>query len=69
MILGSEKLKDFLRNKYGLEHGGITADGRFSLVIVECIGACDGAPSMLVNVDSYDNLTEKKIDVILGKYR
>ena len=69
MILGSEKLKDFLGSKYGLEPGGTTDDGRFSLVIVECIGACDGAPSMLVNEKSYDNLTEQNIDVILGKYR
>ena len=68
MILGSEKLKDFLGSKYGLEPGGTTADGRFSLIIVECIGACDEAPSMLVNEDSYGNLTEQNIDVILGKY-
>jgi NADH-quinone oxidoreductase E subunit len=68
MILGSEKLKDFLGSKYGLEPGGTTADGRFSLIIVECIGACDDAPSMLVNEDSYGNLTEQNIDVILGKY-
>lgn len=69
MILGSEKLQDILGIKYGLEPGGITADGRFSLIIVECIGTCDGAPSMLVNEDSYVNLTEQNIDVILGKYR
>ncbi len=68
MILGSEKLKDFFGSKYGMEPGGTTADGRFSLIIVECIGACDDAPSMLVNEDSYGNLTEQNIDVILGKY-
>ena len=68
MILGSEKLKDLLLSKYGLEPGGTTADGRLSLMIVECIGACDVAPSMLVNEDSYGNLTEQNINVILGKY-
>ncbi|MDA8082548.1 MAG: NADH-quinone oxidoreductase subunit NuoE [Nitrospiraceae bacterium] len=69
MILGAERLVDFLKNKYGLEPGGTTADGRFSLVIMECIGACGTAPAMLVNDDFYENLTEKYIDEILEKYR
>ena len=69
MILGAEKLVDFLKNKYGLEPGGTTEDNRFSLVIMECIGACGTAPAMLVNDDFYENLTEKYIDEILGRYK
>jgi NADH:ubiquinone oxidoreductase subunit E len=69
MILGAETLVDFLKNKYGLEEGGITPDGRFSLVIMECIGGCDVAPVMLVDNDFYGNLTEEKIDNILGRYK
>lgn len=69
MILGAEKLVDFLKNKYGLEPGGTTQDGRFSLVIMECIGACGTAPAMLVNDDFYENLTEKYVEEILGKYK
>ncbi|TAL26774.1 MAG: NAD(P)H-dependent oxidoreductase subunit E [Nitrospirae bacterium] len=69
MILGAEKLVDFLKNKYGLEPGGITPDGRFSMVIMECIGACGTAPAMLVNDDFYENLTEKSLEEILGKYK
>ncbi len=69
MILGAERLADFLKNKYGLEPGGTTADGRFSLVIMECIGACATAPAMLVNNDFYENLTEKYIEEIFGKYK
>jgi len=69
MILGAEKLVDFLKNKYGLEPGGTTADDRFSLVIMECIGACGTAPAMLVNDDFYENLTEKYIEEILEKYK
>jgi len=67
-LSGAEKLADFLKNTYGLEPGGTTADGRFSLVIMECIGACGTAPAMLVNDDFYENLTEKYIDEILKKY-
>jgi len=69
MILGAEKLADFLKNKYGLEPGGTTPDKRFSLVIMECIGACGTAPAMLVNDDFYENLTEKYIGEILEKYK
>ncbi len=68
MILGAEKLVDFLRNRYGLEPGRTTPDNRFSLVIMECIGACDNAPAMLVNDDLYGNLTEKYIQEIFEKY-
>jgi len=69
MILGAEKLVDFLKNTYGLEPGGISPDGRFSLVIMECIGACGTAPAMLVNEDFYENLTETYLTEILGKYQ
>lgn len=69
MILGAEKFVDFLKTQYGLEPGGTTADGRFSLVIMECIGACGTAPAMLVNDDFYENLTENYINEILGQYK
>ncbi len=69
MILGAERLVDFLKKRYGLEPGGTTPDGRFSLVIMECIGACGTAPAMLVNDDFHENLTEKYLDEILGRYK
>ncbi len=69
MVLGAEKLLDFLKDRFGLEHGGTTKDGRFSLIIMECIGACESAPSMLVNEDSYGSLTGQKIIEILEKYK
>lgn len=69
MILGAERLVDFLRTKYGMEPDNTTQDGRFSLVIMECIGACGTAPAMLVNTDFYDNLTEKRIEEILETYK
>ena len=69
MILGAEKLVDFLKSRFGVEPGGISPDGRFSLVIMECIGACGTAPAMLVNDDFYENLTEKYIEEVLEKYK
>ncbi len=69
MILGAEKLVYFFENKYGVFPNGTSQDGRFSLVIMECIGACGTAPAMLVNTDFYDNLSEKTIEEILEKYK
>ena len=69
MILGAEKLVDFLKTKYGVEPNGTSEDGRFSLVIMECIGACGTAPAMLVNTDFHEDLTEKSLEEILEKYK
>ena len=69
MILGSERLLDFLMKRYGIKPDGTSQDGRFSLVIMECIGACGTAPAMLVNTDFHDNLSEKKIEEILERYK
>lgn len=69
MIVGAEKLVDYLKNKYSLEVGGTTPDGRFSLVIMECIGGCDAAPAMLVDEDYHGGLTAENIDRILEGYK
>jgi NADH-quinone oxidoreductase E subunit len=69
MILGSESLIDLLNTKYGIQPNGTSEDGRFSLVEMECIGACGTAPAMLVNTDFYENLTEKSIVEILDNYK
>jgi NADH:ubiquinone oxidoreductase subunit E len=69
MLLGAERLLDFLKKKYGLEDGGTTTDHRYSLVIQECIGACGNGPAMLVNDDTYGDLTEKKIEETLAHYK
>ncbi len=69
MIVGAEELVDFLGTKYGVKPNSTSEDGRFSLVIMECIGACGTAPAMLVNEDFHENLTEKSIEEILKKYK
>ena len=69
MILGAEKLVDFLKTKYGVSPNGTSDDGRFSLVIMECIGACGTAPAMLVNTDFHENLSEKSLEEILEQYK
>jgi NADH-quinone oxidoreductase E subunit len=64
-LLGSEKLIDYLKEKLGIEPGQTTKDKKFTLSLVECLGACEQAPCMTVNFDYYGNLDKKKIDKIL----
>jgi len=68
LILGAEELQAYLERTYGLEPGGTTEDGRFSLLIMECIGVCEGAPAMQIDTDLYRDLTEERLDEILSSY-
>ncbi len=68
MIMGGERLVDILRERYTLEPNATSPDGRFSLMIMECIGACDTAPAMLVDTDLHGNLTPGSLIEILEKY-
>ena len=57
-----------LQNKLGIGPGEMTPDGKFSLELVSCIGACDQAPAMLINDTVYGNLTPDRIADILKEY-
>ncbi len=65
MLAGGDKQLAYLKKKLGIENGGVTADGKYSLEEAECLCACEAAP-MLQAGDAYvGNLTEKKIDETL----
>ncbi|MDH5300441.1 MAG: NADH-quinone oxidoreductase subunit NuoE [Gammaproteobacteria bacterium] len=66
MLCGSDQIVSHLKNKLGVKgFGEITADGRFSLKEVECLGACGGAPMFQIGRKYYENLTPAKVDEIL----
>jgi NADH-quinone oxidoreductase E subunit len=64
-LLGSDKITQMCSEKLGIEAGETTADGRFSLTEVECLGSCGTAPMFQVNFDYHENLTAEKVDQIL----
>jgi NADH-quinone oxidoreductase subunit E len=66
-LLGGESLIDHLKEKLGIAVGETTADQKFTLTTVECLGACEQAPCMMINFDYYGNLDKGKIDDILDK--
>lgn len=54
-----------IQEALGIEPGETTADGKFSLVEVECLGSCGTAPVALINEDLHENLTAESIREIL----
>jgi NADH-quinone oxidoreductase subunit E len=64
-VCGHQTLLDHLREKLDVEPHETTDDGKFTLLALECLGACEGAPCALVNDDRYDNLTIERLDEIL----
>lgn len=58
-----------IERKLGITPGKVTQDRKFSLHLVNCIGACDGAPAIMVNNEVYSSLTPKKIEEILERYK
>jgi len=68
-LMGAEHLIEHVAMKIGVKPGETTADGRFTLSTVECLGSCGTAPVMQVNDDYYENLTEESIDAILDGLR
>ena len=67
-VKGSGDIYNKLQEKLGIEGGGCTPDGKFSLEACRCIGACGLAPVITVNDEVYGRLTVDDVDVILKKY-
>lgn len=64
-IMGNQKLVEKLSEVLAISPNETTEDGRFTLMNVECIGACGGAPCALVNHKLHENLTVDNVEKIL----
>src|SRR5205807_1897433 len=69
MLRGGEELLGQLGEKLGVRPGGTTADGKITLEFAECIGACEGAPCVLVNDEHVMNVTPDRVDQLLDSLR
>ncbi|MCB1161807.1 MAG: NADH-quinone oxidoreductase subunit NuoE [Candidatus Krumholzibacteriia bacterium] len=66
-LRGSLDIRAHLKARLGIGPGETSADGRFTLVEVECLGACGTAPAMMVGEDYHENLTSERVDAILSE--
>jgi NADH-quinone oxidoreductase E subunit len=64
-LLGADNFVDYLVEKLGIEPGETTPDKKFTLSKVECLGACERAPCMMINSNYYGEMDPKKVDEIL----
>jgi NADH-quinone oxidoreductase E subunit len=64
-LRGSDEIVAACERKLGIHLGETTADGRFTVIEVECLGACVNAPMMQVGDDYYEDLTAERTEAIL----
>ena len=67
-IMGYERQRRHITEKLGIGFGETTGDGRFTLLPIVCLGACDHAPAMMIDGDYHLDLDPQKIDTILEDY-
>jgi len=67
MICGSEDIKQTIESHLGIKSGQTTEDGLFTLLEVECLGACANAPMIQLNDDYYECLTNDTMIELLEK--
>jgi formate dehydrogenase subunit gamma len=64
-----ERTEKHARESLGIEYGGTSADGQFTLEPVYCLGNCAAAPSAMVDDKLYGRVTPERLDEILAEWR
>ena len=68
-LLGAERVTEELSAKLGIKPGQTTSDGMFTLIEVECLGACDRAPVVMVNDDWHERLAPEECSKFVDDIR
>jgi NADH-quinone oxidoreductase subunit E len=68
-IMGYDRLRERLCSNLGVRLGETTADSRFTLLPIVCLGTCDHAPAMLVDEDLHRDLDPEKAEQALENYK
>jgi NADH-quinone oxidoreductase subunit E len=65
-LRGGEELLGHFCRRLGVQPGGTSADGKITLEFAECLGACEGAPAVMVNDEHEHNVTPEKADALIA---
>lgn len=68
-VSGGSTLFEQAKKVLGIEDGGCTEDGMFSLEGVRCLGACGLAPAIVINSEVYGKVTPKRLEEIIQGYK
>jgi NADH-quinone oxidoreductase subunit E len=67
MLKGGYDVLDYISQKLNIKTGETSADGKFTLTEVECLGSCGTAPMLQVNNYFEEDLTKEKIDKLISE--
>ena len=68
-IMGEPEITEHICEKLGVHVGETTADEKYTVSRVECLGSCGTAPMMQINFDYHEDLTTEKVDRILDSLK
>lgn len=68
-LRGGDELLQTFCNKLGVRPGGTSADGKITVEFAECLGACEGAPAVLINDEARMNVTPEKVEALIEELR
>ncbi|WP_341788917.1 MULTISPECIES: NADH-quinone oxidoreductase subunit NuoE [unclassified Rickettsia] len=66
-LRGSDDIMKTCKEKLGIKDKEVTKDQKFSLIEIECLGACVNAPVVQINDDYYEDLTPEKMEELINK--
>lgn len=67
-VMGYDQLRDKLQEKLGVPLGGTSGDGRFTLIPIQCLGACDHAPTLMIGDDLHHDVAPEQVEGLLARY-
>lgn len=68
-MLGGETLLEDICKRLHVQPGQTSADGKITVEFAECIGACEGAPAVLIDDEARFNVTPDKVEPLLEELR
>lgn len=68
-VRGADQVLRGLGNLLGIEPGGTTRDGRYSLRCARCVGACGLAPVVVINEDLHGTVKSKGLKTLVRQYK
>jgi NADH-quinone oxidoreductase subunit E len=67
-LMGTQAVSARLATQFGAAHGETTSDGRFTVLPIPCLGACDEAPAMLVDGTLHTRVDPDALTALLAQY-
>jgi NADH-quinone oxidoreductase subunit E len=68
-MLGADRVRDEVSRASGASIGETSTDGRFTLLPIVCLGACDHAPALMIDGELHFDVDPARVDSLLARYR